>query len=81
MSEINNGGPAFPEVLDEYDHNSERFRIKSDGGMSMRDYFAAKVLPAIYNDSTGGEGWRDAVANEAYQLADAMIKAREKGQP
>jgi hypothetical protein len=49
--------------------------------MRLRDYFAAKVLPAIYNDSTGGEGWRDAVANEAYQLADAMIKAREKGQP
>ena len=71
MSEINDGGPAFPS-----ESNTMYFF-----GMSLRDYFAEKVLPTIYNDSTGGEGWRDAVANEAYQLADAMIKAREKGQP
>lgn len=49
--------------------------------MSLRDYFAEKVMPSIYADSLGGPGYRDDVANEAYQLADAMIKAREKGQP
>lgn len=46
--------------------------------VDLRDYFAAKVLPAIYDDSLGGPDWRDAVANEAYQLADAMLKAREQ---
>lgn len=46
--------------------------------VDLRDYFAAKVLPALYDDSLGGPDWRDAVANEAYRLADAMLKAREQ---
>lgn len=78
MSAINDGGPAFPVNSDKYDHNNDRWRPCSEGGMSLRDYFAAKVLPAIYDDSLGGDGWRDVVANEAYRLADAMIKAREQ---
>jgi len=82
MSEINDGGPAFPVA--DYDHQTfapknieETRRLLS--GMSLRDYFAAKVLPSIYGDSLGGPDWRDAVADAAYQLADAMLKAREKG--
>ena len=68
MSTINDGGPAFPR-----DHSSD-----GHNGMSLRDYFAAKVLPTMYDESLGGPGWRDAVANAAYQLADAMLKAREQ---
>lgn len=81
MSAINDGGPAFPVA--DYDHQTfapknieETRRLLS--GMSLRDYFAAKVLPTIYDESLGGPGWRDVVANEAYQLADAMLKAREQ---
>ncbi|MFA5898105.1 MAG: hypothetical protein WC829_03210 [Hyphomicrobium sp.] len=70
MSEINNGGAAFPSS------NSPDTGWYAEG-MTLRDYFASKVLPAIYDDSLGGQDWRDAVANEAYQLADAMLKARE----
>jgi hypothetical protein len=51
--------------------------------MTLRDYFAAKALPAIYKDTCEcarvdgwPDGWRDEVAAEAYELADAMIKAR-----
>lgn len=47
------------------------------GGMSLRDYFAAKVIPSVYEDSLGKPGWRDEVATESYLLADAMLKARE----
>lgn len=74
MSTINDGGPAFP--------GTEANGLNSGwSGLSLRDYFAAKVLPTIYDDSLGGPDWRDAVANEAYQLADAMLKAREQKVP
>ncbi|QIG68230.1 hypothetical protein EVB56_039 [Rhizobium phage RHph_Y1_10] len=45
-------------------------------GMSIRDYFAAQMLPRI------GTGWpsienRELLAKQAYQMADAMIAARK----
>ena len=48
-------------------------------GMSLRDYFAAKVLSAIIignqaSDSCMGIG----VAMDAYAVADAMLEARER---
>ena len=65
------GGPAFPTHLN------------LTQGMSLRDYFAAKALPAIYKDTCECgrvegwvEGWRNEVAAEAYAMADAMLKAR-----
>jgi hypothetical protein len=72
----NTGGPAFPLAFkwDDPQYN----------GMTLRDYFAAKALPAIYKDTCEcariegwAEGWRDEVAAEAYAMADAMLKARE----
>ena len=55
-------------------------------GMTLRDYFAAKAMPAVYRDlwddvragRTGRvpEDWRFGVAVEAYELADEMLKAR-----
>jgi hypothetical protein len=48
-----------------------------DNGMTLRDYFAAKAMQA---DLTGYDGanW-PRVATQAYQLADAMMKARTDG--
>ena len=53
-------------------------------GMTLRDYFAAKAMPAVYTDvvrRAADEGWatdwRDGIAQGAYQMADAMLKARE----
>ena len=77
MKQVNSGGPAFPEVRvrggDNYNPPTKIYF----GGMSLRDYFAAKILPTIYEDCTGGEQWKDFVAQEAYRMADAMLKARE----
>lgn len=76
MNEINTGGPAFPShgSMGEVTHE----------GMTLRDYFAAKALPAIYKDTCEcgrvegwAEGWRNEVAAEAYAIADAMLKARD----
>lgn len=51
---------------------------------NLRDYFAAKALGlcfAQYLNHAEAEGfqdgWRDGVAADAYQMADAMLRARE----
>jgi hypothetical protein len=52
--------------------------------MTLRDYFAAKLLPTIYSEAlrdgvaTGFRtGWRKSVSEDVYAMADAMLKARE----
>lgn len=70
---VKDGGPAFPHMYEQVDENV--FRQSTTGGMSLRDYMAAKVLPALYRDSLNAQ----AAAVEAYQVADAMLAEREKG--
>ena len=70
---VNTGGPAFPTPT----HN-----LNNDG-MTLRDYFAAKAMQTLlgseYTSEHGlHEGWMDAMAHEAYMVADAMLKQREK---
>lgn len=72
------GGPAFP------------FRLLPDDestyfGMSLRDYFAAKALVGLYSMvATGAHGVSETdveggLAQQAYAMADAMLKARDAG--
>lgn len=79
MTEISTGGPAFPT---DTAHQSGP-NTWHEEGMTLRDYFAAKALPAVYKDAckcarVDGcvDGWRNGVAAEAYAIADAMLKAR-----
>lgn len=84
MSELNDGGPAFP-VECYYANPSEELPLRglqtgnSSGwelGLSMRDYFAAKAMQALL---TNRESWIDSnVAVQAYDVADAMLKARQQ---
>ncbi|HFU4527688.1 TPA: hypothetical protein ACJCWB_000490 [Yersinia enterocolitica] len=67
--EIKTGGPAFPWCGDLND--TPHIGL----GMQLRDYMAAKYMQGVsanpeklYNN--------DDLAKEAYQMADAMIKAR-----
>ena len=64
MSTKNTGGPAFPTVMVD----------KPEGGMTLRDYFAAKAMQALLGYE---EGTLKNDAEVAYQMADAMLKARE----
>lgn len=66
-----NGGPAFPTLQAVGD------RMLSDGGLSVRDYFAAKALPAYFSDGQSHDRLFDA-AKWAYEAADAMLKERAK---
>ena len=48
------------------------------GGMDLRDYFAAKAMQGIL-ESTQDEQWFfDITAKMSYEMADAMMKARDK---
>jgi hypothetical protein len=69
-----NGGPAFPIVA-----SSSEYICAS--GMTLRDYFAAKAMQgflanigtvAAYSPSD------DDIAKYSYDVADAMLEAREK---
>ena len=69
---IETGGPAFPchpEIIPHRDHDF--------AGMTLRDYFAARAmqgfLTAEYASTYRPEVW----AKDAYEMADAMLKARE----
>ena len=82
MSESKTGGTAFPL------HSEIRLFDNEWCCMDLRDYFAAKALPAIYTtamqDAREGSGllqyddWRTGLAIDAYAMADAMLKARGK---
>lgn len=66
--------PAFP-VDAKYGLNTE-YSV----GMSLRDYFAAAALQgwiASLPPDTVVAGKEDRLAKHAYELADAMLKARK----
>jgi len=48
----------------------------ADKGMKMRDYFAAKALQAMIAEPSL-KATPDEFAQKAYQIADAMMKARD----
>lgn len=72
----NNGGPAFP--LPVKDANCCARLDSGYGGMTLRDYFAAKALQGILADSKV-EATPTEFAAASYRMADAMLKAREVG--
>ena len=47
-----------------------------DKGMSLRDYFAAKALQAMIAEPSL-KATPEEFAQKAYQLAEAMLKARD----
>lgn len=48
-------------------------------GMTLRDYFAAAVLPAVYTVYVNEHALNfDEIAEDTYQLANAMLFARIK---
>lgn len=63
-----------------YEHASIRVEMASDA--TIRDYFAAKAMQGILSNNsmidTATESTFEWVTKNAYQLADAMLRAREK---
>lgn len=64
---------------DERDRVYMAARAEAVGGMTLRDYFAAKAMQGICaHPDTWGQA-TDGIAMQAYEVADAMLKAREGG--
>ena len=90
MTQIKDGGPAFPQ---DYKHTEVVTRMQQLGeisteqllectkqlrGISVRDYFAAKAMQGMVSAEFAGNVTTDYWAEEAYKVADAMLKARQE---
>ena len=71
------GGPAFPTVMIN----------KPEGGMTLRDYFAAQALTGLQiwdavlngkNAQLANHNGANQLAEIAYAVANEMLKAREQ---
>ena len=80
----NTGGPAFPSTLQYFPEDTN---YEEAAGMTLRDYFAAKAMQALYQSQYEYEftgtprmpehvALMDELAMDAYGIADAMLKAR-----
>ena len=65
--------PAFPRPK----FMEQAVRFDQEDGMSLRDYFAAKAMTGLLTAEIVGEYSNEHVAEIAYRIADAMLKARE----
>jgi hypothetical protein len=73
MSNTNTGGPAFAQQLE---CNRDGYAVT--GGMTLRDYFAAKAIQGMFASGNLPKSVQDdELASVAYEFADAMLKARE----
>ena len=72
MKNTNTGGPAFPVL-----HWISGESTGAEEGMTLRDYFAAKAMQGLLNDPSWQGMTTGVVAATAYEVADAMLKARE----
>ena len=80
---IEGGGPAFPlQIANRDQHEGSQY------GMTLRDYFAGQALAAMITATSAGQhntlngkpvgtSIYDAMAMDAYALADAMLRARQ----
>lgn len=69
------GGPAFPR-----NGHPDKNDLPIDG-MSLRDYFAAKAMQGLLSYTYAADRFRGDLKQcvyEAYEIADAMLEAREK---
>ena len=88
MSEIKTGGPAFPQGIDQGASEAGFPIAEITGGLTIRDYFAAKALQGLMaNPNVVGFnascGWslvncdHDDISRFALTQAGSVIKALE----
>ena len=76
-NQINDGGPAFPCVYYSEPIGSIGPQLTIKGGLSIRDYFAAAALNVQAHQFVDPYKDRELLAQDCYDIADAMLKARE----
>ena len=76
---------AFPTPTFSINDEARVTAVGGEGGMDLRDYFAAKAMQVLmaetdgeHDDLPGAPRWEShQVAELAYDHADAMMKARQ----
>ena len=78
MENLQKGGRAFPcdSIVERDDNGHMHGKEISSGGMTLRDYFAAKAMQGIISSECNYGAFSD-LASDAYSIADAMLRARE----
>lgn len=69
---------AFPSKEFLYKDNMDLIGVKESFGMELRDYFAAKALQGLLTTVKDEQWLPQEVAVVCYEVADSMMKAREK---
>lgn len=69
---------AFPSKEFLYKDNMDLIGVKESFGMELRDYFAAKALQGLLTTVKNEQWLPQDVAEVCYEVADSMMKAREK---
>jgi hypothetical protein len=68
-AKINDGGPAFPDIVTDLDYHYESEtrwpNTYSHGGMTLRDYFAAAAMQGFC--AAGYVDGHEALAKRAYE--------------
>tara|TARA_R110000868_G_scaffold219813_1_gene470891 strand:+ start:1229 stop:1495 length:267 start_codon:yes stop_codon:yes gene_type:complete len=80
---INDGGSAFPHEIDRKTDNPHVLAyVNMHRGITVRDYFAGQALAGMCANAQGFQSIYqadlDADAGTAYDIADAMIAARNQ---
>ncbi len=76
MSDIKDGGPAFPgQMPTGFDPRSGNYFE----GMTLRDWFAGQAACGYCSREDSIRAHYDAIAADAYGIADAMLEARKEG--
>ncbi|QAZ45910.1 hypothetical protein [Mesorhizobium sp. Pch-S] len=70
------GGPAFPVSIPGFGDNGWQ-------GMTLRDWFAGQIIPAAItacqSDRHTKSTYKAHCAEQAYRMADALLRERAKG--
>lgn len=83
----NDGGSAFPYNPWNLCKDGKWRKTEKFNGMTLREWYAGVALQGMLAHSRHGHGyhprdesmhWHDAIAEEAYEIADAMLKERNK---
>lgn len=79
------GGPAYPthkriteNYMDAAGYGRSRDLSVLVGGLTIRDYFAAKAMQGLIVDPERVDQSREECARLSYLIADAMIAERDK---
>ena len=82
QKQIDDGGSVTADLICQRhvaENVIEEDVVKSVGGLSLRDYFAAAALRALISHNRYGSVSDENIAKGSYEYADAMLAARKGG--